>query len=384
MMHARAALLALRMLARNRLRAALAVLGIAVAVFLLCAERAMHAGVTEATAANDRDTRLIVYRANRFCPFTSRIPERYTDDILAIPGVRSAVPMKIVVSNCRASLDVIVFRGVRAADAEKTLGPRLEFLSGSMRDFLARGDGALVGSALAERRHLKVGDRFQSAGVSVTVAGVVAAEGAQDRNACFVQLPFLQASAGGVQGGEVTQFEVEVDDASRLGEVAAAIDTHFAADSAPTSTRAEKAFVARAAEDLVAIARFAGWLGLGALVAVFALVANSIVLSLEGRAREIAILQSIGFKGGLVAWTVIVESTALALAGSVLGAAAAYAALEFGNFGLGSEGVLVEFRPSLAASLAAVAAAAAVGIAAGSVPALAVARRPIVEGLKAA
>ena len=38
----RTAVLALRMLVRHRMRATLAILGIAVAVFLLCAERAMH------------------------------------------------------------------------------------------------------------------------------------------------------------------------------------------------------------------------------------------------------------------------------------------------------------------------------------------------------
>ena len=382
MIFVRTALLSLRMLSRSPLRAVLAVLAIAVAVLLLCAERAMHEGVTEATSANERDTRLIVYRANRFCPFTSRIPERYTDDIMRIPGVKSAIPMQIVVSNCRASLDVIVFRGVRAADAERTLGPRLHFRAGSMRDFLGRGDGALVGSALAERRHLKVGDLLNSAGVAVTVCGIVEAEGPQDRNACFVQLPFLQSANGRAQGGEVTQFEVEVDDPRRLSEVAAAIDEHFASDATPTSTRAEKAFVARAAEDLVAIARFAGWLGLGALVAVFALVANSIVLSLEGRTREIAILQSIGFKSTAVAWTVLVESTTLAMLGSILGAGVAYAILAFGKFGLGAEGVQVEFRPSISLSLVAIGASVCVGIAAGAVPAISVARRPIVEGLK--
>jgi putative ABC transport system permease protein len=380
----RAAGLALRMLARARMRAALTVLGIAVAVFLLCVERAVHDGVEEATAANERDTRLIVYRANRFCPFTSRIPERYAEEVLAIPGVRSAVPMQIVVSNCRASLDVVVFRGVRPADAARTLAPRLRFAAGSLDAFLARGDAALVGIALAERRRLKVGDRFQSAGVAVTVAGIVEADGPQDRNACFVQLPFLQSSAGGVAGGEVTQLEVEVDDPARLEEVAAEIDERFAPDAAPTSTRAEKAFVARAAADLVVIARFAGFLGAGALVAVFALVANAIVLSLEGRTREIAILQSVGFRGGLVAWTIVVESGALALAGAAIGAAAAHATLAIGDFSLGAEGVLVEFAPSARATAAAVAAAVAVGLAAGFLPALSAARRSIVEGMKSA
>jgi putative ABC transport system permease protein len=187
-----------------------------------------------------------------------------------------------------------------------------------------------------------------------------------------------------VQGGDVTQFEVEVTDPKQLNEVAAAIDEHFAADRAPTSTRPEKAFVARAAEDLVAIAAFAGWPGIGALVAVFALVANSIVLSLESRTREIAILQSIGFPSALIAWSIVVESLAIALGGSVLGASAAYAALSFGGFSLGAEGVLVEFRPSLMVAFAAIAAAAVVGLAAGFVPTLAASRRSIVDGMKAA
>ena len=380
----RTARLSLRMLSRSRLRALLAVTGIAVAVFLLCAERALNAGVRDATESNERETRLIVYRANRFCPFTSRMPERYVDDIADIPGVKSAIPMQIVVSNCRASLDVVVFRGVRAKDAQSALASRLRFTAGSIAEFVSRGDGALVGSALAERRRLKVGDRFASAGVSVTVAGIVESDGPQDRNVCFVQLPFLQGSIGGIQGGEVTQFEVEVSDPAQLEQVARAIDERFASESAPTATRAEKAFVARAAEDLVTIARFAGWLGLAALVAVFALVANAIVLSLEGRAREIAVLQSIGFRSGSVAWMIVVEGAALAAAGSVLGAGLAQALLAFGDLGVGAEGVMVEFQPSLPAALAACAAALAVGLVASAIPALAASRRSIVEGLRAA
>ena len=381
---ARAAVLALRMLVRTRVRAALSVLGIAVATFLLCAERAVQDGVREATEASARDTRLIVYRANRFCPFTSRIPERYADEIAAMPGVASAVPMQIVVSNCRASLDVVVFRGVRPEDAERTLAPRLRFIDGSMVDFLSRGDGALVGSALAERRRLKVGDRFGSAGVTVTVAGIVEADGPQDRNACFVPLPFLQSSMGGVQGGIVTQVEVEIAEPGTLDKIAAEIDARFAGDAAPTSTRSEKAFAARAAEDLVAIAGFARLLGAGALAAIFALVANALILSLEGRSRDLAVLQAVGFGGRAIAWTIIVEAAALAAVGAAIGAGCAQFALAFGDLSLGAEGILVEFRPSIASAIGATLAAALVGLCAGSVPAIIAARRSVAEGMRAA
>jgi len=378
----RSAILSLRMLLRNRMRASLAVAGIAVAVFILCAERAVQGGVREATTINERDTRLVVYRANRFCPFTSHLPERYAGEVASMPGVKSAVPMQIVVSNCQASLDVVVFRGVPAADAERSLAPRLRFVEGSLADFLARDDAALVGSGLAARRGLRTGDRLQSAGITVTIAGIVDAEGPQDRNSCLVHLPFLQAASGGTQGGTVTQLEVEVDDPSKLREVASAIDAYFATDRAPTTTRPEKTFVARAAADLVAIADFAGLLGIGALLAIFALVANAIVLSLEHRTRELAVLQSIGFTGATLAWGVVVESSALALVGSAIGAGAATLVLAFGQFSLGAEGVLVEFRPSATIALASIALALVVGVAAGIVPAISAARRTIVEGLR--
>ena len=68
---------------------------------------------------------------------------------------------------------------------------------------------------------------------------------------------------GSRSGGIVTQFNVRVDDPDRLDEVAAAIDTYFAPAQEPTNTSPEKAFVARAAADVIEIVGFMGWLGWG-------------------------------------------------------------------------------------------------------------------------
>src|SRR5215204_6962862 len=93
-------------------RTALTLAGVAVAMFLFVAVQAMQAGVREATETTARDTTLVVYRQNRFCPATSKLPEYYGDRIAKVPGVASVTPMKIVVNNCRTSLDVVTFRGV--------------------------------------------------------------------------------------------------------------------------------------------------------------------------------------------------------------------------------------------------------------------------------
>ena len=58
----RAAVLAFRMLRRQPVRVLLSTGGLAVAVFLLCAERAVHDAVRDATDRSERDTRLVVFR----------------------------------------------------------------------------------------------------------------------------------------------------------------------------------------------------------------------------------------------------------------------------------------------------------------------------------
>src|SRR5918997_7048102 len=95
--------LVLKQVLRHRTRTLLTLSGVAVAMFLFCAVQAMQAGVREATETNARDTTLIVYRQNRYCPAASQLPEYYERRIAGVPGVASVIPMKIVVTNCRTS-----------------------------------------------------------------------------------------------------------------------------------------------------------------------------------------------------------------------------------------------------------------------------------------
>src|SRR5829696_923432 len=94
----------LRQIVRRPTRSILTVAGVATAMFLFCAVEAMQAGVREATQTTAADTTLVVYRQNRYCPATSRLPEYYGDRIAKVPHVVSVIPMQIVVNNCRASL----------------------------------------------------------------------------------------------------------------------------------------------------------------------------------------------------------------------------------------------------------------------------------------
>ena len=192
---------------RHRTRTLLTLSGVAVAMFLFCAVQAMQAGVREATETTAKDTTLVVYRQNRYCPFTSRMPEYYGDRIAKVPGVRSVTPMKIVVNNCRTSLDVVTFRGVPVDDFAGKYAPSLKLIEGSVADWQSRTDAALLGETLARRRGLRAGDRFDAAGVRVYVAGVFRSDEPQDQNVGYVHLDFLQRASGNRKLGVVTRAD---------------------------------------------------------------------------------------------------------------------------------------------------------------------------------
>src|SRR5687767_8671062 len=137
--------LVLKQIARHRTRTLLTVAGVATAMFLFGAVQAMQAGVRDATETTARDTTLVVYRQNRFCPATSKLPEHYTDRIAKVPGVSSVTPMKIVVNNCRTSLDVVTFRGVPEEQFATDYAKGFTLTEGSIEQWRSRTDAALVG-----------------------------------------------------------------------------------------------------------------------------------------------------------------------------------------------------------------------------------------------
>jgi putative ABC transport system permease protein len=374
----------LKQIKRSPIRSTLTLGGIAIAMFLFVVVESMRTGVKEATEMTAGETTLVVYRENRYCPFTSRLPQYYEDRIEQLSGVASVVPIQILVSNCGASLDVVTFRGVPRDSIQHALAKDGVIVEGSVADWKKRGDGAIVGSALAKRRGIKVGDRFSAAGIEIFVAGIQETEQAQDKNVAIVQLPFLQeTSRKGGTGTIVTQFNVQVEDPNQLESVASSIDEAFAHDEHPTSTFPEKAFVGRAARDIVHLAEVAGMLAWGALAAVFALVANAVVLAMRDRVRDHAVLQTLGYTGWLIGWMVVLEGATIAIIGGILGGVAAFLTVQFGQFTMTMEGVNIEMSTGPAAAIMGVALALGLGMFAALLPALRLARTDIATCFRA-
>jgi putative ABC transport system permease protein len=367
-------------LVRHRMRSTLTILGVASGMFLFTAVETLQRSLARATETTAADTTLVTYRENRFCPSASRLPEHYADEIRRIEGVREVVPVKIVVNNCGASLDVVTFRGVPDGLLRR-FAPEITVIAGSEEAWSRRDDAALLGENLAARRGLKPGDTFEAAGITVSVAGVIRSPFPQDNNVAYVKLPFLQqASKAGL--GAVTQFMVRVHSADDLERVARAIDETFRTAPDPTDTRPEKAFFAETAAALIELIGFTRWLGVGAVIAVAALVANALMLAVRGRVRENAVLRTLGYPGRAIACLVIGEGGLLGLFGGIAGVGLSALFLRWQSFTMGNEGQTLAIRPDLTVVASGIAAALLLGITASLWPALRAMTQPIVSNLR--
>lgn len=87
-------------LKNNRLRTALTVIGVAVAVFVFCFFQSMQATMENVVTKAGEENNLIVLQANSWCAVESRIPENYAEKIAEIPQVTETMPVYISATSC--------------------------------------------------------------------------------------------------------------------------------------------------------------------------------------------------------------------------------------------------------------------------------------------
>ena len=112
---------------------------------------------------------------------------------------------------------------------------------------------------------------------------------------------------------------------------------------------------------------------------------NTMYAAVAARTREIATLRAIGFRGGPVIVSVMIETLLLAVAGGLVGAAIAWAVFDHytaSTLGANFSQVVFEFRVTPALIAGGLKWALAIGFVGGFFPALRAARMPVTEGLR--
>ena len=370
----------LKTLWRHRSRTVLTLSGSAVALFVFCFVGAVQEAINDLRQKQEAKGALIVFQANKFCPATSHLPQDYERSIRRVAGVREVVPIQVFTNNCRASLDVVVFHGL---PPEKLQTVRtFELLQGDWSDFEQHQDAAMVGSAVAQRRRLELGDRFSIGGVTVSIAGIYSSDDSAEENYVYTGLDFLQRRNGPNRVGTVTQFEVALEPGADPMATCQLIDEAFLAAPVQTITRPKGAFQAKALGDLAHFIAMTHYLGYACVGLVLILVATTTVMSVQDRVKEYAVLQTIGFSGRRVFCLILAESVLLSLSGGSIGVAVAWIVLQFSGLAVGAEGVMMAFQPSLSLVANGLAVSLLSGLLAGAAPAWQAAGTEIVPALR--
>ena len=113
------------------------------------------------------------------------------------------------------------------------------------------------------------------------------------------------------------------------------------------------------------------------------LVGNAIVLGVQSRISEHAVLQTLGYSGRLVAGLIVAEGVVIALIGGLIGAAAAFVVARFGSFALSVDGQSIPIIASAGLVLTGLVVCGVLGVLAGLVPAVQASRREIASCFRA-
>ncbi len=371
----------LKTVLRHRTRTLLTISGTAVGLFVFCFVGSVQQGIDDLLGRQEARQSLIVFQADKFCPATSRLPQDYDEKIAALPGVREVVPIQVFTNNCRASLDTVIFNGMPPEMLSRARNVRVTH--GSQSEFEQHQDAALVGRAVAARRGLEVGDRFDMGDYTVNVVGIFACEDNRaEENYIFTHLDYLQRRRGQNQVGTVTQLEVLLDPGVDAEAKCREIDATLRGGSTQTQTRVKGVFQAKSLGDVMPLLTLSRYLGLASLGVVLMLVSTTTVMGVQDRLCEHAVMQTLGFSAPCVFRLVLTESVLIGAIGGAAGVAAAMITLASSNLAIGADAVTVSFTPSTEMAIAGLTIGASIGVAAGILPAWKAATTDIVNALR--
>jgi putative ABC transport system permease protein len=314
---------------RHKLRIALTILGIAIAVmsfgFLRTVVTAWSYGV-EASAANRLITRHAV-------SFIFPLPLSYRDQIEKIPGVATVSWANWFQGEYKDPADFKNFFPRLAIDAETyfTVYPEYVVPPDQMEMFLKERNSCVIGAKIAEQHGLKIGDLIPVAGDiypgkwEFVVRGIYKGKDASaDETQMFFHWKYLDERIRELQpvrAGQIGWYVIKVKNAADNPAISKTIDALYENSRAQTKTETEKEFqqsFVSMSSAIISSLEIVSFIIIGIILLVLA---NTIVMSARERTKEYAVLKTIGFNRFHITGLIGGEAMLIAGIGGALGLA---------------------------------------------------------------
>ena len=365
------------------------VVGIAGVVGVLVAMLAMGEGFKATLASTGSDDSAILLRAGSQAETNSVISRDQAPLLTTLPGIAQgkdgkplASPELSQVVNLPSMADGtdanVQFRGV--GPAGWAIRPELKIVEG--RRFSPGLREIVIGSGAQQQfRGLEVGKQLKLANQQWTVVGVFKSGDSHDSELwadAEVLGPAYQR-----QAYQSMTVKLAGKDGFKQLKAALAADPRLKLDIETT-----RDYYSKQSEGITKLIKILGTV-IGTIMAIGAVFGalNTMYAAVAGRAREIATLRALGFRGVPVVTAVMLETMLLALLGGLLGAGLAW--LVFNGYTVSTLGqnfsqVVFQFRVSPELLWTGLKWALGIGLVGGLFPALRAARLPVTEALRAA
>jgi putative ABC transport system permease protein len=258
---------------------------------------------------------------------------------------------------------------------------------GQLKAFEQSRIGVLIGEALEQRFHWRVGDRIslqcfvpQTDGSNTWTFDVVGffaqTEQPDFSNVFLINYPYLNESRS-IDRDQVNIFGVKVMQASEAADIARRIDATFENSASPTGTATDSQVAQsffQGIGDIGFLARAISTIGfLSLLVATGALMVQSV----RERRGELAVLKAIGFSSSRIVYLVLAQSAVTWICGALLGVSLAAMVLPHARKLVNAEDLPLSVPLSLGVIACLV--AAALALVSGAIPAWQASRLRVVE-----
>jgi putative ABC transport system permease protein len=365
------------------------IVGLAGVVAVFTALLAMAAGFQSTLEAAGRPDVALVLRGGSQAELNSGISRQQGTIIKQAPGVAQGadgLPLAsaevIVIAELMKSGEKsgsnITVRGVEATAF--TLRPQLRIVEG--RAFTQGLRELIVGQGVARQfEGVRLGETLRMRGSDWTVVGMFASGDAYESE-LWADVDVAQSTFNR-QGYSAVRLQL-----AGPGDLQTVKDALSADPRVNVDVETEQEYFSGQTEQFrKTIGALAGVVTfIMALGAMFAAL-NTMYAAVGARAREIATLRAIGFRGLPVVVSIMLESLILALVGGLLGAVAAYVLFnDVAVSTLGANFTQVVFQFAVTPALVAngLVIAIAIGMVGGLLPALRAARQPVTTALRAA
>ncbi len=296
-------------LLRHRIRSLISIAGIAFSVAaMLTIVTVLQGAVGMFSGILSSDSQIIVFEKNVSDLFFSSVPAEAVEAMASWPMVRHADPVLFgIVSS--SDHPIITCFGITANDARLR---KATWIQGSLGDFGKQSNGVVLGQRAAEFMGAAAGANVQIGHGSFRVIGIIKTANGFEDGGVFMPLPAAQAFFHKEGSSSVITVKLQ-----RKEDIAAF--KAMARQSFPNLVALEDEEFTRSYSQFKILKATAWAVGACGLLLGGLGVANTMIMSVFTRIREIAILRVNGFSNGQIATMIFGESAFVSVLGAVVG-----------------------------------------------------------------